>query len=107
MHQQSQDNVEQYKSFKEFYPFYLSQHQNLWCRRFHYLGSTIAIAFIIAAFYFSNGWFLLYALLAGYGCAWVGHFFFEKNRPATFSYPIYSFIGDWKMFFNKIFNIKS
>ena len=87
-----------YTSFASFYPFYLSQHQNVTCRRLHFIGSSlilIMLAYIIA----NAAWILLWSLpLCGYGFAWVGHFFFEKNRPATFTYPIYSFIGDWVMY---------
>ena len=87
-----------YTSFASFYPFYLSQHQDVTCRRLHFIGSSlilIMLAYIIA----NTAWILLWSLpLFGYGFAWVGHFFFEKNRPATFTYPIYSFIGDWVMY---------
>lgn len=89
----------EYKSFMAFYPFYLSQHENKVCRVFHYIGSTLSLIFITLAILNLDPWFILHALIAGYGCAWVGHFFFEKNRPATFNYPLYSFIGDWKMYF--------
>ena len=87
-----------YKIFSEFYPFYLSQHSNLICRRVHFIGSSLVL---IIFFYslFSGSWSLLLLLpIFGYGFAWIGHFFFEKNRPATFEYPVYSLIGDWVMF---------
>ena len=87
-----------YATFREFYPYYLSEHQDVRCRRLHYLGSTLAIAFLVATLVTRNAWFLLGALFSGYACAWVGHFVFEKNRPATFKYPFYSFVGDWVMF---------
>ena len=87
-----------YGSFREFYPYYLSEHQDVRCRRLHFLGSTLAIGFLVATLVTRNPWFLLGALLSGYACAWVGHFVFEKNRPATFKYPFYSFVGDWVMF---------
>lgn len=89
-----------YKSFKAFYPFYLSQHENKVCRIFHYIGSTLSLLLIGLAIFNADLWYVFYALVAGYGCAWIGHFFFEKNRPATFTYPLYSFIGDWKMYFS-------
>ncbi|HXG64189.1 MAG TPA: DUF962 domain-containing protein [Blastocatellia bacterium] len=89
-----------YKSFAEFYPFYLSEHSNRWCRRLHFIGSALVLltlAYAVA----SGNWLALLALpFLGYGFAWAGHFFFEKNRPATFTYPLYSFIGDWVMFKN-------
>lgn len=87
-----------FNSFAEFYPFYLAEHQNLTCRRLHFAGSSLIIA-IIAFVLYSQSWALLWLLpLAGYGFAWVGHFFFEHNKPATFKYPFYSLIGDWVMY---------
>jgi hypothetical protein len=86
-----------FQSFAEFYPFYLSEHANDTSRRLHYIGSLLVVI-ILAWTLFTQSWMLLVALpIAGYGFAWVGHFFFEKNRPATFKYPLFSFIGDWVM----------
>jgi len=87
-----------YTSFRDFYPFYLGEHQNVICRRLHFVGTSCAIASIVAAIVLRNPWWMLAALLSGYAFAWIGHFFFEKNRPATFKYPFYSFAGDWVMF---------
>jgi hypothetical protein len=87
-----------FASFREFYPYYLSEHANTTCRRLHFVGSCIVLGFGAAAVATLNGWWMLAALLSGYGCAWIGHFFFEKNKPATFKYPFYSFAGDWVMF---------
>jgi hypothetical protein len=89
---------QRYQSFREFYPFYLSEHADPTCRRLHFVGTTLVIAFLATAFLTRNAWWLVGALVAGYGFAWIGHFFFEHNRPATFTYPVYSFIGDWVMF---------
>ena len=88
---------DRFKSFADFYPFYLDEHSNRTCRRLHFVGTSLALAMIIASALLSNAWFLLGALLVGYAFAWVGHFFYEKNRPATFKYPLYSFVGDWVM----------
>ena len=86
-----------FNSFKEFYPFYLSEHKNSICRLLHFIGSFLVIlTFIFSILYDKN--FILFAPIFGYGFAWIGHFFFEKNKPATFKYPIYSFMGDWMMF---------
>ncbi|MEX6502117.1 Mpo1-like protein [Pseudomonas zhanjiangensis] len=86
-----------YSSFAEFYPYYLQEHSNPTCRRLHYAGSLLVLG-ILAYALASQQWLWLLALpLAGYGFAWVGHFVFEKNRPATFQYPLYSFVGDWVM----------
>lgn len=86
-----------FKNFAEFYPFYLSEHQHPICRRLHLAGSLSVVCTLLWAL-LSNSLYLLWILpLIGYGFAWVGHFAFEKNRPATFSHPLYSFIGDWVM----------
>jgi hypothetical protein len=88
----------EYRSFAEFYPFYLSEHSNAVCRRLHFTGSLL-IVFAVLYVIFTRRWLVLLAiLLIGYGFAWVEHFFFEKNRPATFTYPVYSLMGDWQMF---------
>ena len=88
----------QYRSFAEFYPYYLDEHSNPTCRRLHFVGTSLVIA-LLAYSIASASWLLLLALpVVGYGFAWIGHFFFEKNRPATFSHPLYSLIGDFAMF---------
>lgn len=87
-----------FASFSAFYPFYLGEHANLTCRRLHFVGSTLTLAVVGFTIYTGNPYWLFLALLCGYGFAWVGHFFFEHNRPATFKYPLYSFIGDWVMY---------
>jgi hypothetical protein len=87
-----------FSRFADFYPYYLSEHQNLTCRRLHFVGSTLII---VTLFYtlISGKWALLWLVpFLGYGFAWVGHFFFEHNKPATFQYPFYSFWGDWVMY---------
>lgn len=96
-----------YKSFKEFYPFYLSQHVNKTCRALHVIGSTLIVALIAYSLY-THQYMLMFAIpFVGYGFAWVGHFVFEKNIPATFTYPIYSLLGDWLMWWQVItFKIK-
>jgi hypothetical protein len=86
-----------FSRFADFYPFYLSQHADRTCRRLHFAGTSLGLLAIVAAIVTRNPWWLLAGLAAGYAFAWVGHFFFEKNRPATFSHPLYSFIGDWVM----------
>lgn len=87
-----------FASFREFYPYYLSEHADVTCRRLHYLGSTLALCCLGLLAATGSAWWLLAGLVAGYGCAWIGHFVFEKNRPATFKHPFYSFAGDWVMF---------
>lgn len=93
-----QETPVQFNSFAEFYPYYLSEHQNMTCRRLHFIGSTL-ILLLIAYVVLTEQWALLWFLpILGYGFAWVGHFFFEHNKPATFKYPFYSLLGDWVMF---------
>lgn len=91
------DTHDRFSSFAEFYPYYLQEHSNATCRRLHYVGSLLVLG-ILAYALFTQQWLWLLAMpLAGYGFAWVGHFVFEKNRPATFQYPFYSLLGDWVM----------
>ncbi|MDX1377061.1 MAG: DUF962 domain-containing protein [Burkholderiales bacterium] len=94
---QADTHAKRYASFAEFYPFYLSEHANRTCRRLHFVGTSLALGFLVAALVTLNPWWVLVALVAGYAFAWVGHFAFEKNRPATFTYPLWSFMGDWLM----------
>ena len=86
------------KSFDEFYPFYLSEHSNRTCRRLHFVGSTLALLCLATALTLGSPVFILIGLLGGYGFAWLGHFGFEKNKPASFKRPLYSFMGDWVMY---------
>jgi hypothetical protein len=90
--------MSRFASFREFYPFYLAEHSKLACRRLHFAGSTLVLACLVALALTRNPWWLLYALLCGYGFAWIGHFFFEHNKPATFRHPFYSLLGDWVMY---------
>jgi hypothetical protein len=83
--------------FTAFYPFYLSQHTDRTCRRLHFIGTTTGILAALYALSTLNFRWLAAGLAAGYAFAWAGHFFFEKNRPATFTHPVYSFMGDWVM----------
>lgn len=90
--------MRRFDSFREFYPFYLSEHANRTSRRLHFVGTAGALALLAVALAQGNAWWVLAALACGYGFAWAGHVFFEKNRPATFKHPFYSFAGDWVMF---------
>jgi hypothetical protein len=87
-----------FQSFSDFYPFYLAEHSNLTCRRLHFVGTTIALMCLLMLITTGQPMWLIIGLLQGYAFAWVGHFFFEKNRPATFKYPLWSFMGDWVMY---------
>ena len=94
---QAETQAKRYASFAEFYPFYLSEHSDRTCRRLHFVGTSLGLACFVTALTTLNGWWLLAGLLVGYAFAWVGHFGFEKNRPATFTHPLWSFMGDWVM----------
>lgn len=92
------DNVKAFEGFADFYPYYLQEHQDSVCRRLHFIGTTLVWLIMLIAVLSAN-WLLLWALpLAGYTFAWTGHFFFEKNRPATFKHPFYSLLGDFVMY---------
>ncbi|MGL4573718.1 MAG: Mpo1-like protein [Burkholderiaceae bacterium] len=90
---------QRYSTFAEFYPFYLTEHSNQTCRRLHFVGTSLALACLLTALFRAQPIYILYGLLLGYGFAWIGHFGFEKNKPASFKQPLYSFMGDWKMWF--------
>ena len=87
-----------FNSFSEFYPFYLSEHKKKLTKIYHVIGSILVISIILLSIFSRNYNYLYLTPLAGYGFAWFSHFFIEKNKPATFKYPLYSFIGDWIMF---------
>lgn len=86
-----------FNSFREFYPYYLAEHSDPRCRALHYIGSTLVLLILVLAVV-STPWWLLLAPVVGYGFAWLGHFGFEHNKPATFKYPGYSLLGDWVMY---------
>ncbi|KAL4508664.1 hypothetical protein ABPG73_006050 [Tetrahymena malaccensis] len=88
-----------YTNFQDFYPFYLSQHSNIINRRLHYIGTTISMILFIFSMLLTRYQYLPLVVVSGYAFAWVGHFFFEKNKPATFKYPLMSFMGDFKMWY--------
>lgn len=91
-----------FRTFKEFYPFYLSEHANRISRRLHFVGTSIALVLLMSALITSMGWLVAVAFVQGYAFAWVGHFCFEHNKPATFVYPWLSFLGDWRMWWDML-----
>lgn len=99
----SQQNIEQsqfhlpIKNYSEFYRFYLTEHRDITSRRLHAVGSSVGIYFFSKAIRQRKAKYIAYGLVSGYTCAWVGHFVFEKNKPASFKQPLYSFISDWRM----------
>jgi len=90
-----------FKSIKEFYPYYLTQHCEFKCRSLHFIGTGLVIAVFIAMLV-TQTWWLVLMPLVGYGFAWFGHFMFEKNKPAAFSNPFYSLACDFIMFWHII-----
>ncbi|TCS16538.1 Mpo1-like protein [Caulobacter sp. BK020] len=90
-----------YRTFAAFYPFYLTEHVNRTSRRLHVVGTTLVIVAVACGF-LADWRFFVAAPLVGYGLAWIGHFVFEKNRPATFKYPLYSLAGDFRLWFEVV-----
>lgn len=103
MSEQNDNPTKKYESFAAFYPYYLSEHTNPSCRLLHFIGSCLVIALICVTVFTTQYVYLWFIPVIGYGFAWVGHYFYEHNRPATFSYPFYSFMGDWVMFKDILF----
>jgi len=91
-------SVSRYGSFQEFWPFYVREHSDPRNRRLHGVGSALVLVLLVAALATGDWRLAAPTPVVGYGCAWFGHFFLQKNRPATFQYPLWSFVGDWKMF---------
>lgn len=81
-----------------FYDFYLDEHQNIACRRLHFAGSSFGLIGLAKSVKDRSAKPLLRGIAAGYACAWVGHFFFEKNKPASFKFPLKSFASDFRMY---------
>lgn len=90
----------QYRTFQDFYPFYLREHAHPVSRRLHFAGTSLSLALLIAALISQQWWLIGVAFVQAYAFAWIGHFFFEHNRPATFVYPWFSFRGDWRMWWD-------
>tara|TARA_B100001146_G_C15875582_1_gene303783 strand:- start:206 stop:514 length:309 start_codon:yes stop_codon:yes gene_type:complete len=86
-----------FTSFKEFYPYYLSEHKLPITKLLHIIGSLCSLGFLISMIISKKYQYIPFVFIIGYGFAWISHFAFEKNKPATFKYPLYSFIGDWIM----------
>lgn len=91
------NSSQKFTTFAEFFPFYLGEHQNRVCRTLHFVGTSLALGCLIQLALTRNPAWLIAGLLMGYAFAWVGHFVFEKNKPASFKQPLYSFMGDWVM----------
>ncbi len=97
MNTTSKDRI---RSYDDFYIFYLKEHKNPINRLLHVIGTTIVLALVLTTLLHQNPYWLIFVPLTGYGFAWIGHFFFEKNQPATFKYPWWSLKSDFKMYFD-------
>ena len=93
-------NNGKYNSLKEFYPYYLTEHKNVTCRKLHFFGTFLLFVLLGVSLIFADYSLLWFLPVVGYGFAWAGHFFFEKNKPATFQYPFYSLASDFIMFWH-------
>ena len=96
------EQADPYRTFARFYPYYLTEHANRTSRRLHFVGTSIAVALLITALATNLWWLVGAALVQGYAFAWVGHFFFEHNKPATFKYPLFSLMGDWRLWWEML-----
>ena len=90
-------NTQTYSNLDEFYPYYLSEHSDRTCRRLHFVGTTLAMVLIAFGIATQRWWLIPLAIVQGYAFSWVGHFFFEHNKPATFQHPWLSYLGDMRM----------
>jgi hypothetical protein len=91
-----------FRTFGDFYPFYLTEHRHPTSRRLHVVGTSLALVLLLASLVTRVGWLALSAVVCGYGLAWIGHFFFERNRPATFKYPGFSLLGDLRLWWDTV-----
>ena len=92
----------EYRTFADFYPYYLQEHSNRTSRRLHFIGSSLGLLIAAYAVFTATWWLIAVAFVQGYAFAWVGHFFFEHNKPATFKYPWKSYMGDWEMWWQTL-----
>ncbi|MBI3550894.1 MAG: DUF962 domain-containing protein [Elusimicrobia bacterium] len=87
-----------FRTLDEFWPYYVSQHLNPTTRRLHFAGTTAGLACLAASLVWNNPFWVPIGLVCSYGLAWIGHYRYEKNRPATFAYPLFSLRADFRMY---------
>ncbi len=90
----------EFSTFDDFYPIYLREHTNIWCRRLHFFGTCGVISLLVLFFFTGTPMLLALLPIMGYGFAWTGHYAFEKNHPMTFRHPLFSLMGDFRMFWD-------
>lgn len=94
--------TKKYQSFKDFYPYYLTEHADVTNRQLHFIGTLLLLCLLVAGIVSGKWWFFALVPVIGYGFAWIGHYFIEKNKPATFTYPLYSLSADFVMFWDTL-----
>lgn len=94
--------MKDYRTLEEFYPYYLGEHSNRTCRRLHFVGTSLGLVMALVGITTQTWWLVAAAFVQGYAFAWIGHYFFEHNKPATFKYPWLSYKGDWKMWWDML-----
>jgi hypothetical protein len=94
--------TQNFESLKEFYPYYLTEHSNSTSKLLHFIGTSLFFVILIYSLYTAQYQLMWFMPIAGYFFAWIGHFFFEKNKPATFKYPFYSLASDFIMYFDML-----
>lgn len=99
--------AERIRTYREFYKYYLTEHQNKTSRILHFIGTFLVFILLFVAIFQGWGWRWILVPVVGYGFAWIGHAFFERNKPATFKYPFWSLISDFKLFFEILFGKRS
>ena len=94
--------INNFHSFEDFYPYYLSEHSKSGTKILHFIGTALVLFYLFSFLFYYDFIYLFLMPISGYGFAWIGHFFIEKNKPATFNYPLYSLRGDFLMFWHII-----
>lgn len=94
--------TQRYQRFEDFWPYYVTEHANPLNRKLHFWGTNNLFFWLVLAILRRNPRIALFAVVSSYAYAWIGHFFIEKNKPATFDYPIFSALGELQMYFKTL-----